>query len=140
MVTVSGDGVRTVLARPADVERKRAQQQLESVSVEVLLKQKGRLQAELDKLEHWRASVVKVLPWQCPSSAPAPPHWAPSRPIGHPATAPDARATAASNAAHFSAFDHPGAPPWGAPFRWRGRRYTGEDVLAQPGNTTSGPS
>ena len=57
MVTVSGDGVRTVLARPADVERKRAQQQLESVSVEVLLKQKGRLQAELDKLEHWRTSV-----------------------------------------------------------------------------------
>jgi hypothetical protein len=43
--------------RPADVEQKRAQQQLESVSVEVLLKQKGRLQAELDKLEHWRASV-----------------------------------------------------------------------------------
>ena len=39
------------------MERKRAQQQLESVSVEVLLKQKGRLQAELDKLEHWRASV-----------------------------------------------------------------------------------
>ena len=33
------------------------QQQLESVSVEVLLKQKARLQAELDKLERWRASV-----------------------------------------------------------------------------------
>jgi hypothetical protein len=43
--------------RPADAERKRAQQQLESVSVEVLLKQKARLQAELDKLERWRASV-----------------------------------------------------------------------------------
>ena len=39
------------------MERKRAQQQLESVSVEVLLKQKARLQAELDKLERWRASV-----------------------------------------------------------------------------------
>ena len=39
------------------MERKRAQQQLESVSVEVLLKQKDRLQAELDKLERWRASV-----------------------------------------------------------------------------------
>ena len=39
------------------MERKRAQQELESVSVEVLLKQKARLQAELDKLERWRASV-----------------------------------------------------------------------------------
>ena len=49
------DAVRRL---PPDAEqRKRAQQQLESVSVEVLLKQKGRLQAELDKLEHWRASV-----------------------------------------------------------------------------------
>ena len=38
-------------------EAKHAQQQLESVSVEVLLKQKARLQAELDKLERWRASV-----------------------------------------------------------------------------------
>ena len=45
------------MRRPADAERKRAQQQLESVSVEVLLKQKARLQAELDKLERWRASV-----------------------------------------------------------------------------------
>ena len=32
-------------------------------------------------------------PWQCPSSAPAPPHWAPSRPTRHPATASGARAS-----------------------------------------------
>ena len=46
--------------------------------------------------QHWRACVVKVLPWQCLRSAPAPPHWAPSRPTGHPATASGARASRAS--------------------------------------------
>ena len=29
-----------------------------------------------------RASMVKVHPWQCPSLAPAPPHWAPSHCLG----------------------------------------------------------
>ena len=38
----------------------------------------------------------KCPPWQCPRSAPAPPHWFPSRPTGHLATASGARASRAS--------------------------------------------
>ena len=64
--------------------------------------------------------MVKVTPWQCPSSAPVPPQRAPggsgrlaqhsqgeASPLGAQAL-PRVLELAASKAAHFPAFDHPG--------------------------------
>ena len=65
--------------------------------------------------------MVRVPPWQCPSSAPAPPHAAPggSGQLGYSQEEvalldaqplPRVLKPAASKAAEFTAFDHPGVP------------------------------
>ena len=82
-----------------------------------------RLFAVVEFMMH--GSMVEVTPWQCPSSAPVPPHGAPggSRRLGTPRKRPAHWALShclrcsswsPPKAAHFTAVDHSGAGIFGA--------------------------